>query len=171
MTTGSTVRNTLKWTSAFLLWQDTGHKRHPRSLPPIGHHPFWRILWFSQIIVLLKINRWAINSRRNSASAEDFVLFAVISYIKNLKGVPVHYKWNAVNARRLWGLIWRSDAGDFPVILTNTGALHPEYGLFAPSNGPLPQGNEWNALQIAGQQLIERFSLKIPQLAVVRLFF
>ena len=32
-------------------------------------------------------------------------------------------------------------AGDFPVILTNTGALHPEYGLFAPSNGPLPQGN------------------------------
>ena len=42
MTTGSTVRNTLKWTSAFLLWQDTGHKRHPRSLPPIGHHPFWR---------------------------------------------------------------------------------------------------------------------------------
>lgn len=33
------------------------------------------------------------------------------------------------------------DAGDFPVILTNTGALHPEYGLFAPSNGPLPQGN------------------------------
>ena len=43
MTTGSTVRNTLKWTSAFLLWQDTGHKRHPRSLPPIGHHPFWRI--------------------------------------------------------------------------------------------------------------------------------
>ena len=30
---------------------------------------------------------------------------------------------------------------DFPVILTNTGALHPEYGLFAPSNGPLPQGN------------------------------
>lgn len=43
MTTGSTVRNTLKWTSAFPLWQDTGHKRHPRSLPPIGHHPFWRI--------------------------------------------------------------------------------------------------------------------------------
>lgn len=27
-------------------------------------------------------------------------------------------------------MIWRSDAGDFPVILTNTGALHPEYGLF-----------------------------------------
>ena len=30
-------------------------------------------------------------------------------------------------------MIWRSDAGDFPVILTNTGALHPEYGLFAPT--------------------------------------
>ena len=29
----------------------------------------------------------------------------------------------------------------------------------------------WNVHQIAGQQLIERFSLKIPQLVVVRLFF
>ena len=43
MTTASTVRNTLKWTFAFLLWQDTGHKRQTNPLPLIGHHPFWRI--------------------------------------------------------------------------------------------------------------------------------
>ena len=85
-----------------------------------------------------------------------------ISYTKKSRGVQVYYKWSAIDAKKPWDLIWHLDAGDFPVILTNKGALHPEYGLFAPSNGPLPQGNEWNALQIAGQQLIEEFSLKIP---------